>query len=95
VPVVNLEFRCRENAAGWNEISAQRTRVLQDGWPPVGGAPGYEEYLEALSDPSHEEHEHMKKWVGRPFDPRAFSPAAANERLRKRLRLGKRPRGFA
>jgi Plasmid pRiA4b ORF-3-like protein len=62
--------------------------------PPedVGGAPGYEEFLEALSDPSHEEHEHMKAWVGRPFDPKAFSLAGANERLRKRLRLGKRPR---
>ncbi len=60
--------------------------------PPedVGGASGYEEFLEALSHPRHEEHKHMKEWVGRPFDPRAFSLAEANERLRKRLRLGKR-----
>jgi hypothetical protein len=57
--------------------------------PPedVGGASGYEEFLEALFDPSHEEHEHMKSWVGRPFHPRMFSIDEANERLRKRLRL--------
>ncbi|HLW69301.1 MAG TPA: hypothetical protein VKS22_01640 [Candidatus Binataceae bacterium] len=30
--------------------------------------------LEALSDPNHEEHGHMKSWVGRPFDPKRASP---------------------
>jgi hypothetical protein len=60
--------------------------------PPedVGGVSGYEEFLEALSDPRHEEHEHVKAWVDRPFDPRALSLPEANERLRKRLRLGKK-----
>jgi hypothetical protein len=38
----------------------------------------------------HEEHEHMKSWVGRPFDPDAFSVAEANERLRKKLRVAAR-----
>jgi hypothetical protein len=47
-------------------------------------------FLEALFDPRHEEHEHMKFWIGRPFDPAAFSVAGANERLRKRLRLAAR-----
>jgi hypothetical protein len=61
--------------------------------PPddVGGASGYQEFLGALSDPHHEEHEHMKAWVGQPFDSRAFSLAQVNERLRKRLRLAKKP----
>jgi len=56
--------------------------------PPedVGGVSGYEEFLEALFDPEHEEHEHMKSWVGRPFQPTSFSMEEANERLRKRLR---------
>ncbi|MBF6560332.1 MAG: plasmid pRiA4b ORF-3 family protein [Candidatus Binataceae bacterium] len=56
--------------------------------PPedVGGAPGYEEFLQALADPSHEEHAHMKSWVGRPFDPRSFSVEEANQRLRKIFR---------
>jgi len=61
--------------------------------PPedVGGVSGYEEFLEALFDPAHEEHEHMKSWVGRPFHPTSFSLDETNERLRKKLRMVKRP----
>src|SRR5436309_10032920 len=38
--------------------------------PPedVGGTSGYQEYLEAMADPEHEEHESMTQWRGR-FDP--------------------------
>jgi hypothetical protein len=60
--------------------------------PPedVGGVSGYDEFLEALLDPGDEEHEHIKPWVGQPFDPTAFSINGANERLRKKLRLAQR-----
>ena len=39
--------------------------------PPedVGGAPGYEEFLEALADPDHEQHDDMVGWSGATFDP--------------------------
>nr|WP_231168578.1 plasmid pRiA4b ORF-3 family protein [Bradyrhizobium sp. 41S5] len=32
--------------------------------PPedVGGAPGYAEYLDAIGDSTHPEHEHMRRW---------------------------------
>lgn len=38
--------------------------------PPedVGGAWGYEEFLEALADPDHEQHEDMVHWSGGDFD---------------------------
>lgn len=41
--------------------------------PPedVGGAPGYEHFLEAMADPTHEEHDQFKAWSKgsfRPFD---------------------------
>jgi Plasmid pRiA4b ORF-3-like protein len=51
--------------------------------PPedVGGEPGYENFLTALADPSHEEHADMKRWIGRPFNPTAFDLAEVNERL--------------
>ena len=51
--------------------------------PPedVGGAPGYEEFLEALADPNHSEHQNLKEWIGGSFDPTAFSVAEVNERL--------------
>ena len=52
--------------------------------PPedAGGPPGYADYLEALADPGHEEHEHMLGWRG-PFDPEAFSIEAVNAVLKR------------
>jgi hypothetical protein len=54
--------------------------------PPqdVGGAPGYEEFLEALADPNHPEHTELKRWIGRPFDPAAFDIDEINRRLNAR-----------
>ncbi|WP_232624501.1 plasmid pRiA4b ORF-3 family protein [Paraburkholderia ginsengisoli] len=51
--------------------------------PPedVGGGPGYIEFLEAITDPSHEDHEQLLEWCGGSFDPDAFDLAAVNERL--------------
>lgn len=51
--------------------------------PPedVGGKFGYEEFLMAIADPSHPEHDQMKAWIGRPFDPKAFAVQEAQERL--------------
>ena len=39
--------------------------------PPedIGGAPGYETYLEAVADPDHEEHAWMIECYGEPEDP--------------------------
>lgn len=54
--------------------------------PPedVGGPGGYEEYLEAMADPEHEEHENMIAWRG-PFDPEAFSLIMINQQLQKKF----------
>ena len=42
--------------------------------PPedCGGTWGYEEFLEAITNPHHEEHESMLEWVGGDFDPEQF-----------------------
>ena len=39
--------------------------------PPedVGGTSGFTEFLEAVLDPSHEEHSRMMEWYGGRFDP--------------------------
>jgi len=39
--------------------------------PPedVGGIPGYYEFLDAIADPEHPEHEDLKSWYGATFDP--------------------------
>jgi hypothetical protein len=41
--------------------------------PPedVGGIFGYSEFLDALSDPSHPEHEEYMEWVGGELDPQS------------------------
>jgi hypothetical protein len=50
--------------------------------PPedVGGPWGYANYLEAIGDPSHEEHEDMLEWGG-DFDPEEFDLKQINREL--------------
>jgi hypothetical protein len=52
--------------------------------PPedCGGVGGYEEFLEAISDPRHPEHEELLEWIGGDFDPEAFDIDAVNRGLR-------------
>ena len=54
--------------------------------PPedVGGVFGYQEYLEAMADPDHEQHEEFMEWSG-PFDAEAFDAQAATTRMRRGL----------
>jgi Plasmid pRiA4b ORF-3-like protein len=42
--------------------------------PPedCGGVPGYEDMLQVLGDPDHEERESMLEWLGGSYDPAAF-----------------------
>jgi hypothetical protein len=56
--------------------------------PPedCGGVPGYESLLEALSDPSHKEHDSYLEWTGGGFDPEHFDLAEVNGEL-ARLRV--------
>jgi len=46
--------------------------------PPedCGGTYGYAEFLAAIRDPEHEEHQSMLEWVGGAFDPEHFRPEA-------------------
>ncbi len=51
--------------------------------PPedVGGPPGYVDFIEAISDPRHDEHQAMLEWCGGAFDPYAFDLDALNADL--------------
>lgn len=53
--------------------------------PPedVGGAYGYADFVDALTDPDHPEHAQMHSWVGRPFDPAVFDPDRVTTLLRR------------
>jgi hypothetical protein len=53
--------------------------------PPedVGGPPGYLEFLEAIHDPAHDEHDAMLQWCGGSFEPTTFRRDDINDRLRQ------------
>ena len=56
----------------------------QNACPPedVGGVGGYAEFLEAIADPSHDEHAAMWLWCGGPFDAAGFDVNTTNAALR-------------
>jgi len=49
----------------------------------VGGAPGYEAFLEAILDPLHPEHQEMQEWAGEDFDPARFDLLAVSQNLER------------
>ena len=53
--------------------------------PPddVGGIWGYENFLEAMKDPNHEEHEDYMEWWGEEFDPEEFDLEETNQVLQE------------
>jgi Plasmid pRiA4b ORF-3-like protein len=57
----------------------------QNACPPedCGGAGGFAELLEALADPSHEEHEEYLGWIGGSYDSSAFDLVAVNAALQR------------
>ena len=52
--------------------------------PPedVGGIWGYGDFLVAISDPNHEDHDEMLEWIGGEFDPEKFSVDEVNRELK-------------
>ena len=52
--------------------------------PPedVGGIWGYYDFLEAIQNPGHPEHDDMAEWIGGEFDPEAFDLREVNQALR-------------
>lgn len=51
--------------------------------PPedCGGPWGYDEFLVAIRDPKHEEHQHLLEWVGGRFDPEELDLNEVNRQL--------------
>jgi pRiA4b ORF-3-like protein len=70
----------RSPRPGDNDFAAQnRYRPASE---DVGGIPGYEDFLEALKDANHPEHEEYLDWIGGDFDPEAFDVNEPNRLLR-------------
>ena len=60
------------------ETGTRLPRLIDGQWrtPPedVGGPPGFELFLEAMGDITHEDHEHLLDWYGQDFDPADYEP---------------------
>lgn len=52
--------------------------------PPedCGGVWGYGDFLEAISNPKHSEHENMLDWIGGQYDPEDFDPKQATKAMK-------------
>ncbi len=61
--------------------------------PPddCGGVGGYYDFLAAIGDPNHPEHDSLLEWIRGSFDPNEFSLEAVNAEL-EHLRIRKKPR---
>ena len=53
----------------------------------MGGPHAYQEFLKAIADPKHEDHDQYLTWIGGSFDPRHFDLAAANSALQHKEAL--------
>ena len=60
-------------------LSGVRSRPPED----CGGTGGYYEFLEAIRDPKHPDHEDMRVWAGGDFDPERFDKEEVNRLLSK------------
>ncbi|MEI7298270.1 plasmid pRiA4b ORF-3 family protein [Paraburkholderia tropica] len=58
-------------------VDGQNARPPED----VGGVPGYADFLEAIGDSAHEEHDHFLEWCGGNFEAAAFDLVLTNQRL--------------
>ena len=66
-------------------VAGSRARPPED----VGGTSGYFDFLEAWLDPTHDEHQAMRRWAGRKFDPERFDLEATSKAITKALRISK------
>jgi hypothetical protein len=60
-------------------IAGERAAPPED----CGGVWGYADFLEAILDPDHPEHEDLLDWAGGDFDPEKFDLEAINRELRR------------
>jgi hypothetical protein len=101
-PRILYEYDFGDGWRHWIEFETQVPRAANETYPllvegarhgppeDVGGAGGYERFLEAWSDPDHEDHRDMRRWVGRGFKPEAFDREKLQKAINTALRRCKK-----
>jgi len=71
---ITVEGRKHVSEGAWLPwvVSGERAGPPED----CGGVHGYEEFLAALADPEHPEHEQYRTWVGEDYHPELFDVRA-------------------
>ena len=98
-PKILYEYDFGDDWRHWIEFESQITRLPGESYPllvdgrrrgppeDVGGPGGYAEFLEAWTDPNHDQYRAMRRWAGRAFEPEKFdreiTQKAINSALRK------------
>ncbi|MDR3153625.1 MAG: plasmid pRiA4b ORF-3 family protein [Deltaproteobacteria bacterium] len=67
--VMDTDYRPKESGRRAGCLDGERASPPED----CGGIGGYENLLDILADPEHEEHEEKKEWAGEDYDPELFS----------------------
>jgi len=75
--VIVVEDQHLKASASVRCLAGENARPPED----VGGPMRYAEFLAAIADPSHMEHETYLEWSGGRFDPKGFDLEAANRAL--------------
>ena len=74
------------------DVSALYPAVIdgENACPPedCGGPWGYGNFVGALADPNHPDHEQLSEWFGGPFDPAHFDLAAHDGAVRRKAGSG-------
>jgi hypothetical protein len=86
ITIESVEEMSDGSAANVTCLAGKRRCPPED----VGGPWGYMEFLNAIADPSHEEHQSHLEWCGGSFDPKEFAAAAVNLELAKMGRWSRR-----
>jgi Plasmid pRiA4b ORF-3-like protein len=92
----NWQHTVTIEATGDADLAVEYPRFIDGAMraPPedVGGIPGFEMFMDAMADPSHDEHRNLVRWYGGKFDPKEIDLKAIKQRVSKLARrraLGK------
>jgi Plasmid pRiA4b ORF-3-like protein len=81
----NWQHRVKVERAGDMGVPLEHPMCItgQGACPPddVGGVPGFGNFVQAMADPAHPEHDELTAWYGGPFDAAAFTAADVQDRL--------------
>ena len=97
-PKILYEYDFGDGWRHWIEFETELPAQIGEKYPLIvdgarhgppedcGGPNGYGRFLDAWSNPDHDEHREIRTWVGRAFRPEAFDRAKVQKAINSALR---------